>query len=250
MKQRMFVAMMMMAALAMAAQAQAVKAAPAADPQQVKDDLFDGTEQFAKNATDVTEVTMDPQTLGMVDGKDKDKAHHMRLNVVRTYTYDKPGMYDMAEVDRFRAKLNTGDWHCSVHTRSLKTGNSTDVCNKTRTDGLVETAIVTVEAKQLTFIHTITEKGAWGGSYHGWEQQSWVQAVPTPVISAELRAGLAVMGAELRAELPALMAAPHAMDLHGLPGDLDQRNGLKVPAVPKVPEAPKFPEAGTAQAKP
>jgi len=122
----------------------------------VKDDLFAGTEIFAKNATDVTEITMDPDTLGEVIGKDKPKAQNMVLNVVRTYEYDKPGMYDMAEVDKFRNKLNTGDWHCSMHTRNMKTGESTDVCNKHRTDDLYESAIITVEPKELTFIHTIS----------------------------------------------------------------------------------------------
>ena len=53
-----------------------------------KDDLFAGTEIFAKNATDVTEITMDPDSLAMVGGKDKDKAQSMVLNVVRTYEYD------------------------------------------------------------------------------------------------------------------------------------------------------------------
>jgi hypothetical protein len=126
----------------------------------VKDDLFNGTEIFAKGASDVTEITMDPDTLGMVAGRDKAKAHTMVLNVVRTYEYDKPGMYRIEDVDAFRNKLNTGDWHCSVHTRSLKTGESTDVCNKRRTDDLLESAIITVEPKELTFIHTIRKKYA------------------------------------------------------------------------------------------
>jgi hypothetical protein len=124
-----------------------------------KDDLFNGTEIFAKGASDVTEITMDPDTLNLVVGPDEHKAHRMVLNVVRTYEYDKPGMYNVADVDRFREKLNTGDWHCSVHTRDLKTGSSTDVCQKHRTDGLKETAIISVEPKQLTFIHTIRKAG-------------------------------------------------------------------------------------------
>lgn len=124
----------------------------------VKDDLFAGTEIFAKGASDVTEVTMDPQTLGLVGGKDSAKAHRTVLNVVRTYSYDKPGMYKIEDVETFRNKLNTGEWHCSVHTRSMKTGESTDICNKQRTDGLKESAIITVEPKSLTFIHTIRKQ--------------------------------------------------------------------------------------------
>jgi hypothetical protein len=121
-----------------------------------KDDLFAGTEIFAKNATDVTEINMDSDSLAMVRGKDKDKAQNMMLNVVRTYEYDKPGMYNMSDVDKFRERLSTGDWRCTVHTRNMKTGESTDVCNKRRTDDLYETAIITVEPKELTFIHMIS----------------------------------------------------------------------------------------------
>jgi hypothetical protein len=129
----------------------------------VKDDLFAGTEVFAKGASDVTEVTMDPDSLGMVSGKDKMRAHTMVLNVVRTYEYDKPGMYNIADVEVFRSKLNTGDWHCSVHTRSSRNSESTDICNKRRTDDMVETAIITVEPKELTFIHTIRKRGSGEG---------------------------------------------------------------------------------------
>lgn len=131
----------------------------------VKDDLFNGTERFAKGASDVTEVTMDPDTLGMVSGDNARRAHGMVLNVVRTYEYDKPGMYNIAEVEEFRKRLDTGDWHCSVHTRSLKSGESTDICSKHRTDGLVEQAILTVAPKELTFIHTIRRGG--GNDGHG-----------------------------------------------------------------------------------
>lgn len=149
---------MMVLAMAAGTFAHAQTSAP------VKDDLFAGTEVFAKGASDVTEVTMDPDTLGMVGGRDKAKAHSMVLNVVRTYEYDKPGMYNIADVDTFRNKLNTGEWHCSVHTRSLKSGESTDVCNRRRTDDLVETAIITVEPKELTFIHTIRKRGTGEGA--------------------------------------------------------------------------------------
>lgn len=129
-----------------------------------KDDLFAGTEVFAKGASDITEITMDPDSLNLVDGRDEHRARNMVLNVVRTYTYDKPGMYNMADVDAIRNKLNTGDWHCSVHVRDLKNGSGSDVCSKHRTDGMRETAIIEVEAKSLTFIHTIRKSGGPGSS--------------------------------------------------------------------------------------
>ena len=131
------------------------QAQPAPLPADVKDDLFQGTETFAKNAVSATEINMGPDSLDLVGGSQSHRANSMVLNVVRTYTYDKPGMYDAAEVEKFRSKLNSGDWSCSVRTRDLKNGSSSDICHKRRADGLRETAIVTVEPKSLTFIHTI-----------------------------------------------------------------------------------------------
>ena len=120
----------------------------------VKDDLFEGTQIFEKGASEVTEISMDPNSLGMVGGR----AHNMILNVVKTYEYDQPGLYKMEDVDVYRKKVSTGDWFCSIHTRDLKHGGSTDVCSKRRTDDLEEKAIITVEPKELTFIHTIRKR--------------------------------------------------------------------------------------------
>jgi hypothetical protein len=133
-----------------------------------KDDLFANTEVFAKNATHVTEITMDPDTLNMVGGSDERRAHNMVLNVVRSFTYDKPGMYNMADVDALRNKLNTGDWHCSIHTRDLKTGEGSDICGKRRTDGMKEEVIIEVSPTHLTFIHQIRRAGAPGTSELGY----------------------------------------------------------------------------------
>jgi hypothetical protein len=219
---------------AMVVPAQAQTRTVVGDPQ-AKDDLFAGTEKFAKNASDVTEVTMDPQSLGMVEGKDKGKAHGMRLSVVRTYSYDKPGQYDMAEVDAFRNKLMTGEWHCSVHVRSLKTGESTDVCNKNRSDDMVESAIITVEPKSLTFIHTIKQKSQGGSDY---DQQGTLGVWPL-TMGPEMQARMAVMGAEMQARMaamqPELMAAmAHEFDGNDLKTQMDGLENMKVPRMEEL----------------
>jgi len=193
----------------------------------VKDDLFAGTEIFAKGASDVTEVTMDPDTLGMVTGKDGKRAHSMVLNVVRTYEYDKPGMYRIEDVDAFRNKLNSGDWHCSIHTRSLKTGESTDVCNRRRTDDLTETAIITVEPKELTFIHTIRKRG---------EGESEVSGLPLMMMGAGRFTNLAMLDPDAFADLTALKMQMRfgkgGMILDGKPFDFNMNMDMK--DMPKV----------------
>jgi hypothetical protein len=150
------------------------------DPQ-VKDELFAGTEKFAAGASDVTDVNLGPDMLGMVSGKHGgNMAHKLNFMVVRTYEYPKPGMYNLADVDVYRQKLKAGNWNCFIHTHESKTGESTDICNRPLPDGQGnEMVIMTVEPKELTFIHMsgtgsladLSKLGALGG-YGG--------SIPTP----------------------------------------------------------------------
>lgn len=185
--------------------AAAAALANAQNAASVKDDLFAGTEKFAKGASDVTELNMDPTTLNMVGGKHANKAKHTVLNVVRTYSYDKPGMYNAADVEVYRNKLNGPDWHCSVHTRS-RNGESTDVCQRSRTDGLIESAIITIEPKELTFIHTIKQPNADGD---GGMSELAVPFGPKfeaqmAIQQAQLQAQMAALGPQLKAQMAAL----------------------------------------------
>jgi hypothetical protein len=198
-------------------------AAKAQTSPTTKDDLFAGTEIFAKGASDVTEITMDPDTLDLVGGKDGHRAHNMILNVVHTYTYDKPGMYRIEDVDAFRNKLNTGDWHCSVHTRDLKNGSSTDVCNKRRADGLSESAIVTVEPKSLTFIHTIRKRGdndhSEIGDFHfsGLDSLAMLHTDINPNIHIDLSGldSFSFDGAKMQADMAKAMAKMPKIEIDG-----------------------------------
>lgn len=189
-----------------------------------KDDLFAGTEKFAKNASDVTELNMDPQSLNMVQGKDAHRAHRMVLNVVRTYEYDKPGMYNIADVEGIRNRLNTGDWHCSVHTRDSKHGESTDICNRNRNDGMVETAIITVEPKELTFIHTIKQGGEGGGGM----SESFS---PVGATSGAFQAQMAIMRAQMAEQMAMMKPQMSAMQSEIAQSTLRNMPRIHVPAV-------------------
>ena len=200
-----------------------------------KDDLFAGTEVFAKGAADITEITMDPDTLNLVNGNDERRARSMVLNVVRTYTYDKPGMYNMSDVEAIRNKLNTGDWHCSVHIRDLKNGTGSDVCGKRRTDGMKERAIIEVEPKQLTFIHTITRGGPGSSEVGFFPMLHGLSGLPAlammdPDVFANMQIGLADMQVGI-ANMPfvySTMGGAHVytFDSHGMK-DLDKLKDLK-----------------------
>jgi len=120
---------------------------------QVKDDLFAGTDKFAKNAKDVTELNMDPTQMAMA-GNYNPAAKKMFFMIVHTYTYDQPGMYNVADVDVYRKKLQDGTWNCFIHIVDSKKSESTDLCSKQSADGQTnDLVIMSVEAKGLTFIH-------------------------------------------------------------------------------------------------
>ncbi len=137
-----------------------------------KDDLFAGTEKFAKGATDVSEINLDPKTMGLVRGDYAGgMAHRMKFMVIHNYTYDKPGMYNMDDVEVYRKKLNDGTWNCSIHVRN-KDG-ATDICSRTTpgSDGS-EMAIISAEPKELSFIHmsgnvSLADMARSGGSASG-----------------------------------------------------------------------------------
>ncbi len=130
-------------------------ALPAGAQPQVRDDLFAGTEKFAQGASDVTEVNLDRNMLGAMNGKGKegDAAQKMKFVIVHSYTYDKPGMYRMEDVEAYQKKLTTGNWNCFIHLRERKNGESTDICSRKDSDNDNEMVIITAEPKELTFVH-------------------------------------------------------------------------------------------------
>ena len=146
----------------------------AAAGAQVKDDLFAGTEKFAKGASEVTEINLDPKMMGMVSngkGGASDLARRMKFMVIHTYEYDKPGMYSKDDVDVFRKKLEDGTWSCSIHVREKD--ESTDICSRPSPDHEgSEMVILTAEPKELTFIHmsgavSLSDLSAIGSSMGG-----------------------------------------------------------------------------------
>jgi hypothetical protein len=127
-----------------------------AAPAQVKDELFAGTEKFAQGASESTEINLDPAAMEMMGANAKDKnaglAKKMKLVVVHSYKYDKPGMYKMEDVELYRRKLEDGSWSCPVRVREKN--ESTDICTRLGPDHETrEMVIIAAEAQELSFIH-------------------------------------------------------------------------------------------------
>ena len=131
---------------------------------QVKDDLFAGADKFSHGAKSSTEVNLDRKMLGMAakfvgsDSDDKDEKDDAKLAgkldfvIVRSYEYEKPGQYNMADVEEFQKRLETGGWSHIVKTRSAT--DNTDVCVKTDDNGAFsELVVISAEPTELTFVH-------------------------------------------------------------------------------------------------
>lgn len=124
----------------------------------VKDDLLAGTEKFAQGASKVTEINLNPSTMDMAGrnyGQGGDMNKKMKLMVVHTYGYDKPGMYRMDDVEAYTKKLEDGSWTCPIVSREKEKDQEklSYICTKTDPDQTNEMVVLTAEPQRLTFIH-------------------------------------------------------------------------------------------------
>ena len=126
----------------------------AAEPQ-VKDDLFDGVEKFAKGANDVTDINLSPDMMTMLGGTSMSAlAQKTKFIVVHNYSYPQSGMYKAEDIEPFRRKIQSGDWKCIIHDVEQNTGETTDICLRPAPDhNGNEFALISAEPKELTFIH-------------------------------------------------------------------------------------------------
>lgn len=132
------------------------KAVTISSGKQGKDNLFAGTEKFAQGARESTEINLDPDTMAMMNqhGRNAELAKKMKFISIRTYEYDKPGMYRMEDVEVFRRKLDDSSWKCAIRMREKN--ESTDICSRLDSDNETrEMVILTSEPTQLTFIHMV-----------------------------------------------------------------------------------------------
>lgn len=123
-----------------------------------QDALLAGTDEFAKGATETSEVNLDKNMLGLAAtqaGKGKgmaDLMEKMDFVYVRSYTYAKPGEYKMADVEKITKRLSGGAWSHLVKERSAT--ESTDVCVRTDEEGqLSELVVISAEPTELSFVH-------------------------------------------------------------------------------------------------
>jgi len=134
---------------ACAAQAQLLKIPPALD-------------KLADKAEEVTDVTLDPATLGLASKflSDNDADEKTAKKVVsglkgifiRSYRFTNEGEYSDADVEPLRAQLRNPGWNCIVNVRSKKNKENTQVCFYSENGKSAGMAIVSAEPKELTIV--------------------------------------------------------------------------------------------------
>ena len=83
-------------------------------------------------------------------------ASKMNFMVIRSYKYDKPGMYSMDDFEAYSKKLTDGTWNCSIHERS-KTG-STDICSRTAADHETNEMVILDRRTQRADLYPLERK--------------------------------------------------------------------------------------------
>ncbi len=114
-------------------------------------------------ASEVVDVTMDKNMLNFaskfLSNKEPDDVEAKKLvsNLkgiyVRSFEFDKPGEYSMADVEPFRQQLKAPVWSKMVESHSKKDGEHVEVFLRMENGIAAGLVVIAAEAKELTLVH-------------------------------------------------------------------------------------------------
>jgi hypothetical protein len=121
---------------------------------------------LAKKATESVNISLDPSLIGLASGLLNADPNSSDTDVkslisgvqgiyVRSYTFDRPGVYSKADVDAVRAQLVSPGWVPLVSTHDSR--DDVDIYVRRsgkRTEGM---AIITSEPKEFTIVNIVGE---------------------------------------------------------------------------------------------
>src|ERR1700685_2363948 len=119
-------------------------------------------DRLAAKATDVVDVTLDANLIQLasrfLSDKDADDAKVKKLIsglkgiYVRSFEFDKAGVYQDSDVETVRSLLRTPAWSRIVGVHSQKSGENAEVYVKTDGGKIGGLVILATEPKELTFV--------------------------------------------------------------------------------------------------
>ncbi len=120
-------------------------------------------DKYANEATETVDVTLDKNMLNLAKNflseKDADQREAKeivsQLNgiYVRSYEFDKPGMYNAADVEQFRAQLKSPEWNRIVGVKSKHNSDDTYVYVRQVGGKMTGLAVIAAEAKEFTLVY-------------------------------------------------------------------------------------------------
>lgn len=120
-------------------------------------------QKFAAEATETVDVTLDANMLNLAKGflSDKDPDQREAKEIVsqlkgiyvRSYEFDKTGVYSQADVEAFRAQLKAPEWNRIVGVHSRRDGENDYVYVRQVGGKLTGLAVIAAESKELTLVY-------------------------------------------------------------------------------------------------
>jgi hypothetical protein len=124
-----------------------------------------GLEKLAEKATDVVDINLDGALLKLAarflsdrdpeDAKVKKMVGGLQSITVKSYTFDRRGAYDPADVEALRAQYRGPGWVRIVGVRSNKEGDNADIFLKLGGDKVTGVAVLVAEPKELTIVSIV-----------------------------------------------------------------------------------------------
>lgn len=122
-------------------------------------------DHLSSKADDTVEVALDERLLRLASkffnandpgqAKIKDLIANLQGVYVRVYSFDKPGAYDLKELEPLRAQLRSPGWQKIVGVRSKRGSENVDVHLRMNGDLIAGLAIIAADTRQLTLVNII-----------------------------------------------------------------------------------------------
>jgi hypothetical protein len=120
-------------------------------------------DKFANDAVETVDVTLDANMLNLAKNflseKDFDQRQakeivsQLKGIYVRSYEFDKPGMYNAADIETFRSQLKSPEWNRIVGVRSKRDGENDYVYVRQVGGKVTGLAVIAAEPREFTLVY-------------------------------------------------------------------------------------------------
>ncbi len=120
-------------------------------------------DRFASQATETVDVTLDSNMLNLAKNflseKDADQRQardivsQLKGIYVRSYEFEKPGVYSEADIEAMRTQLKSPEWNRIVGVKSKHEGENTYVYIRQVAGKMTGLAVIAAEPKEFTLVY-------------------------------------------------------------------------------------------------